>query len=381
MVVLLPDKLAVHDVTNGSVLWQAKHSSDIKRLMTLFINAKITGFVSRVSPGQFKGEIFDTATGEFITYLNIVVPKGKIGRNIIRTKGKLMCYIQNLDFHVIRVSPSLSSQQRKREYKFSFPVEHFKEDIENFYRASTRPLVPSSISLLGFLGRSNILLSQLRCEGQHKPLLVSLDIDAAIAATNDDEVQLAFSLPLLERDEDFSFYPCDTGYTPIYMTDKSTRRVDIFGVTCPTWKNSYKNYNFVTEMEFLPLIDEGETLLSVNTKSCWHDVKIPSNTYDWVLMLKDGEPIPSKDSDDEEDLQTKLELDVCLQAIPLIEQDIRLPDNFGFHREPLGSSRTQHLVYKLSTKADHEAMKKLVFDNMRGPAWDRIKIVEPESLV
>ncbi len=113
----------------------------------------------------------------------------------------------------------------------------------------------------------------------------------------------------------------------------------------------------------------------------WRYAQIPPNTWDLVIRLKSGEPIPprNRNDSDEEDLQSKIELDVVRESFPLIDRD-ELPDNFGFNREQFGVSRW-HLVYKLRTKSDRKAMRRLVFNRLGGAVWDRVEVVDAETLV
>ncbi len=249
MMTLHPKELAVYDLTNGSVLWKSKCIFDNLMIKSIFINEIITGLLFQKSLGHYQGEVFDTSTGNLITKLVITTTMfegSKKNKDFIRTKGPYICYTKGLEFHAIRAS----SHSETIEYTFPFPLEIYRQDILHFYRACTKFLVPKYFSLLGFVAKSHVLLGQLWFECHDKPLLVSLDIEAAVAARDEEEVKWAFSLPLLEHDEDFSFSPCYNGYSPVYKTDRPRGQVDLVGVTCPTWKNCYQNYCFVNKFEY-----------------------------------------------------------------------------------------------------------------------------------
>ncbi len=105
-------------------------------------------------------------------------------------------------------------------------------------------------------------------------------------------------------------------------------------------------------------------------------------TYDLIVQLKSGEPIPPKDGNDPDDVQTKLELDLALTAMTIVGKGAKLPKNMGWRRRVYGTSKP-HLTYRLITDNDRQAMevlfKSLIFN--RGGVYDRITLEYPENLV
>ncbi len=107
-------------------------------------------------------------------------------------------------------------------------------------------------------------------------------------------------------------------------------------------------------------------------------------TFDLIVMLKSGEPIPPKEGngDDPDDVQTKLELDLALAAMSIVGNGGTLPDNMGWRRRVYGTSKP-HLTYRLTTDNDRKAME-VLFNSLilnRGGVYDRITLEYPENLV
>ncbi len=107
-------------------------------------------------------------------------------------------------------------------------------------------------------------------------------------------------------------------------------------------------------------------------------------TYDLIVMLKSGKPIPPKEGngDDPDDIQTKLELDLALAAMSIVGNGGRLPRNMGWRRRTYGTSKP-HLTYRLVTDNDRKAME-VLFESLilnKGGVYDRITLKYPEDLV
>ncbi len=108
------------------------------------------------------------------------------------------------------------------------------------------------------------------------------------------------------------------------------------------------------------------------------------STYDLIVMLKSGEPIPPKEGngDDPDDVQTKLELDLALAAMSIVGNGGKLPKNMGWRRRVYGTSKP-HLTYRLVTDKDRKAME-VLFESLilsKGGVYDRITLKYPEDLV
>ncbi len=106
-------------------------------------------------------------------------------------------------------------------------------------------------------------------------------------------------------------------------------------------------------------------------------------TFDLIVMLKSGEPIPPKEgNDDPDDIQTKLELDLALAAMSIVGNGGKLPKNMGWRRRVYGTSKP-HLTYRLTTENDRKAME-VLFKSLilnKGGVYDRITLEYPENLV
>ncbi len=105
-------------------------------------------------------------------------------------------------------------------------------------------------------------------------------------------------------------------------------------------------------------------------------------TYDLIIQLKSGEPIPPKDGDDQDDVQTKLELDLALAAMSIVGNGGKLPKNMGWRRRVYGTSKP-HLTYRLMTDNDRKAME-VLFESLilnKGGVYDRITLKYPEDMV
>ncbi len=105
-------------------------------------------------------------------------------------------------------------------------------------------------------------------------------------------------------------------------------------------------------------------------------------TYDLIVLFKSDHPIPPRDGDDPDDIQTKLELDLALTAMSIVGNGGKLPKNMGWRRRVYGTSKP-HLTYRLVTDKDRKAME-VLFESLilsKGGVYDRITLKYPEDLV
>ncbi len=100
--------------------------------------------------------------------------------------------------------------------------------------------------MLGFLGKSNILICSLDAYDYFE--LFSLDVDAAFSATTSEGEDMAFALPLRTNQEiPLPSYGLQH-FEPVYRTDKKNGCVDLVGVLGRRSKSMADTYHFVTEI-------------------------------------------------------------------------------------------------------------------------------------
>ncbi len=267
MVIFLPDQIALHDTTNGQVIWQKQHGEDVwsfwkeqEKLgivwcnpttsytraefrgpcVSLFTTNHVTGYVftneyhdylqCQPHKVEWKLILFSTATGELIGTEHDV--------SKCMAKGPYVCYPKKLAIHVLEVSGTVV-----KKHKFKFPLSYFMEDMTSCHFLEDRKYI-QGIELIGYLDKSNILLGNLA--GFHCSILFSLDLDSAVNATNKGEQQMAFSLPLAgERISARNHTP----FQAVYRTDRINECVDLVGVMRKRGRKAVKTYYFVTEMQ------------------------------------------------------------------------------------------------------------------------------------
>ncbi len=100
-----------------------------------------------------------------------------------------------------------------------------------------------------------------------------------------------------------------------------------------------------------------------------------SASFDWVILYKNGDPLPPKNKNNKNDVQMRLELDLVKASLQLLKEGQILPNNLGWKRTSYGTSKP-HLTYRLATPEDRAAMG-TIFQNLilnKGGAYDRIML-------
>ncbi len=255
--IVLPHLIAVHSTTSGETLWQ-KHLPNLD-LLSLEQNAP---FITKDMTGFFHGnwhnqafrdtewaiQIYDTQTGEFITNKVIKAWQWAYIQISFFTTGRYLCYFVN---HAIRVI--FVSDKEAKECEFPMPKDHLAK-TKGFNMAIAKEWDFNSWSirgLLGFLGKTNVMLGYVN--GCIR-FLFTLDLDAAFSATNEEETNAAFSMPLAAYASDKKVK--DWIWKPICRTDRTSGSVDVVGAMNKIEKRdtiTLDNFFFVTEMQ-LPSI-------------------------------------------------------------------------------------------------------------------------------
>ncbi len=191
---------------------------------------------------NYRGEIklFTTSHGERIEW-QAASDKIKVGSLEINARGPYMCYTKDLTIHVSKITGTTSVN-----HEFPLPLDRFANAIwGSSDRSDNRAW---AIRMVGFLGKSNILLFYLQHDFEKNPALFSLDIDAAVGAKTQEQVELAFSLPLAKKVEDKSVLN-NRMFSPVYQTDRENHCVDLVGVMHQVDKRTVESNYFVTEMQ------------------------------------------------------------------------------------------------------------------------------------
>ncbi len=246
MLILLRDKIAVHDTLTGDLLWARKTVESGLDPHTPFITKDVCGYLT-CDNGL---HVYDTNGGDFIASIWADY-KSSLEQGIIVSQGPYLAYTDNnlgLHVHVVKIV-----KKKATRYKFSFPSEPFA-GTEFAGKYLTWPI---SIELIGFMAKTNVLIGNVggHCTrfGGWECHLFSLDLDDATSATSDGEVESAFSVPLSSVPSGLQHYTFS--YKPVYQTDRESGSVDIVGVMK---KNqalytggllTIDNYFFITEME------------------------------------------------------------------------------------------------------------------------------------
>ncbi len=275
MVLFLHDTIAVHDSNSGARLWENEIDEEDRNFRnngnldsldisySIFITKVITGYlrldfrIRRLSPGEedrSKLHIYDTDTGEFIAGIKTSSINLDRLHYWLMARGPFLCYRSLIKREVINVLHVVG--KKTKFHTVVFPLDHFKlEQLRSFKRIPSDKM--TIWYLLGFLGKSNILLGSVGCPDDGGPELFSLDLDAAIAARNDQEVARAFSLPLSKNWIGNTCSVHQKDFHPIYRTDRERGCVDLVGVMRETDtvntmgdKLTFGNCFFVTDMEF-----------------------------------------------------------------------------------------------------------------------------------
>ncbi len=267
MMIVLQDSIAVHSTANGDCLWNAKPEPEdarylimhkrrarplilMTRRMAVFIicNADQGGGYSHGLAYNLR--IYGTENGTLLKSTEI--PRAflkDISRKIV-AKDSILCYNFKLTFHVFRVGDG-----KVKEYVFSFPSDHLAQ-LEEFTGSKCTGAALQTISLLGFLAKTNVLMGSLKVDMPEfgcAQVIFSLNLDAAINAKNADEIDTAFSWLLS------AFNPVvgtnEYDFKPVYRTDRAKNSVELVGIMMKSLPDSssdvltIENSFFVTEME------------------------------------------------------------------------------------------------------------------------------------
>ncbi len=290
MLFLCPDFLAVHSITSGEALWRTRieekelqeqlnfHGTDVDT-STLFLTDNFAGFATHIyetiiedddDVGTYEENFqyvllhfYDPNNGVLIKTEKIFEQTDPIERQpIIFARGSILCYLnyncgdyEDYDNEDDEVYVFRLVGKELQKHVLQFPLDHFVRikqlDVPN---DGTR------IRLLGFLGKTNILIgymnpSKLKNSDTH--VLFSLDLDAVLAAKNEEETNLAFTIhKVCKYKSARKYYKYEHDYfQPVYKTDRTTNSVDLVGAM---WKKDagdgsqnmvIESNIFVTEME------------------------------------------------------------------------------------------------------------------------------------
>ncbi len=250
MLILFDGIMAVHETVNGRILWKKYISQVLPRdhegKIVPFITDTIAGYLysersSREIPGLSLANIYDTNTGVFIASLEISPSQCTLGYwawDNALTKGPYLCCADKTAIRVIKVTRQVAKQ-------FEFALS--KEKL-----ASIREKTMRIEKLLGFVGKSNILLGWFKLTGEYRDgnALFHLDLDAACKAKNQSEVDQAFSFTFFKTSEHLPYE-----FEPIYRTDRTRSSIDLVGtmksetVEYLDEKITVFNWFFVTELQ------------------------------------------------------------------------------------------------------------------------------------
>ncbi len=251
MLILFDGIMAVHETVNGIILWKKYISQvlprDHERKILPFITDTIAGYLyserslSRDIPGLSLANIYDTNTGAFIASMEISPSQCQLGYwawDKALTKGPFLCCADKTAIRVIKVT-----KQVAKLFEFALSKEKLASIKERIMRIE---------KLLGFVGKSNILLGWFKLTGEHRDghALFHLDLDAACKAKNQSEVDQAFSFTFFERPEDLQHE-----FQPIYRTDRARGSIDLVGTMRRRVtdfldeKMNVSNWYFVTELQ------------------------------------------------------------------------------------------------------------------------------------
>ncbi len=241
MMVFVPNFIGVHGVRNGELIWKKEHKhKSASKCKWLFITKHISGYVSLNKNHKYEITIFCTKSGDLITVEELQTKKLN-WHNSITARGQYVCYVKdsyfNLCIHVIKVAG-----ENVTRHNFRLPYQKVFEQY-----GIRRALYYTEQSLLGFLGKSNILMFSLESNMGIK--LYSFELDVAVSAKSYEDVKLAFSLPLASQEKNkFGHY--FGHYVPIYQTDRINGSVDIVGAMLHKQEmGAVDAFYFFTEMQ------------------------------------------------------------------------------------------------------------------------------------
>ncbi len=248
MFLLVPgEKIAVYNTRTGENLWQHKLSyrdADEPGFLTLFITKNFCGY------GEFSEkipmfQIYNTNSGQRISRVKIKDYCSLIGYGNAVFNGPYLVYL-TLDPPTVSVI-QVDGEKVTKHHHFLIPM----DKLTKTDHVSAERLQFPNITFMGHLPKSNMLIGQMYMFDQLSHLF-SLDLDAALAARNESEIESAFNLLMA------SYYSIDGGghmFKPVYKTDLARECVDLVGVmkekrSADSGKIlAVKKYFFVTGMQ------------------------------------------------------------------------------------------------------------------------------------
>ncbi len=268
---ILPGSIAVHSAITGDILWKRQAEQvDRNRLtdprmespLIPFITKDIAGYIANIHSHHINNEggsddyyeytvlrAYDTESGHLLATMQIPNAENLCYNcNDMVVRGCILCCTSGLVIQVFRVV-----RNEVRSYELIFPVVHFLMSGQLIEHPGPYRPPFQMIDLLGFLGKTNVLIACLRSNKfTVKNVLFSLDLDAAFAARDEEETRLAFGIitPCCDPSS-----PWQQKIKPIYRTDRSTGQVEMVGIVHPKYSGvemdyiTLENEFFVTEMD------------------------------------------------------------------------------------------------------------------------------------
>ncbi len=241
MVIFLRDMIAVHDVRSGEALWQHNHKMP-NGCSWLFITKVFTGFLYFNQTQEYEIQVFDTSNGKKIANQTILCCMYGYHKSIT-ARGPYLCFSDIRNIHVMKFS-------RGKAESYNYPLA--KSIIKILNRNINNGIVFwHSVGLLGFLGKSHVVIGVLTHHEQS--VLFSFDIDAAVSAQSEEEAQLAFALPLTSRNKNIDIHCHNECYfDPVYRTDRNSGCIDMVGIMRRRAKKKLliDTYFFETQLQY-----------------------------------------------------------------------------------------------------------------------------------
>ncbi len=253
MLILFSGIMAVHDTVNGGILWKKTISEELpiglEPSIVPFITDTIAGYFymdTRSENQKSVANIYNTNTGALIASVDLSCHWGQ-GRAWKRAlaKGPFLCCKEKTE---IRVRVIKVTGQHAKQYEF-VPSKKMLALIEKKCKK-----VKEIDKLLGFLGKSNILLGLFKLTGNVR-VMFGLDLDMACKAKNQREVDEAFLLSFSKKSMTKPGY-LQNEFQPIYRTDRARGCIDLIGTMKQgatrflDEKMTVFNWFFVTELHF-----------------------------------------------------------------------------------------------------------------------------------
>ncbi len=240
----------MHDTKTGEALWQREHDfPSWEEEGSLFISKHVAGYVFESITGHGDGLIidialFNTSNGDLIYRCKKGAWEGTLSA---LARGRFMCLTLGAKIDVLEVRGN-----DVKRHSFPVPMEEFKSSSK--YSRQQKRTAYKDASLVGFIGKSQVLLGKLETFGGiGYPNLFTFDLQEALCGNQEK----AFSVPINFRKN--SPQDCsDCSYEPVYKSDKVNKSVEMVGVMrqWPRWaitdatkaKTVEVTY-FVTEMK------------------------------------------------------------------------------------------------------------------------------------